>query len=154
MIKHCVLMLSLMTLPIFGKNYENVEEYLEEQKAEDQACIRNNICGTEIIVEKKGFWPMGYLLSCPDAKEFMKTLMQIEDKSPYSISLLKMTKHDEEGFAERKVVEDISIEEAQKALDAFTADMNKYLAQLMEKQRQYNIKEYEKKFGFSEQNSN
>lgn len=97
---------------------------------------------------------MGYLLSCPDAKEFMKTLMQIEDKSPYSISLLKMTKHDEEGFAERKVVEDISIEEAQKALDAFTADMNEYLAQLMEKQRQYNIKEYEKKFGFSEQNSN
>lgn len=144
-------MLSIMVLPIFGKNYENVEEYLEEQKVEDEAHIRDNICGTEIIVEKKGcFWPMGYLLSCPEAKKFMKTLMQIEDKTPYSVTLLKIDKHDKEGFIERKVVENISIEEAHKALEAFTANMNDRLAQLMEKRRQYNIKEYEKKFGSSE----
>ncbi len=145
-------MLSLMTLPIFGESHVTLEEYLEKQKAEDQAHIRDSICGTEIIVEKKGFWPMGYILSCPDAKEFMKTLMQISDKTSYSIALLKMKKHQGD-FVEGKTVENISIEEAQKALDAFTADMNKHLAKVMERQRQENIRDYEKKFGSSDKNN-
>ena len=153
MTKKLALMLSLMTVPIMGKNHETLEEYLEEQKAIGQSYIRNDVCGTEIIVEKKGYWPMGYLLSCPDAQEFMRTLMQISDKSPYSISFLKMDKHDEEGFVERKVAENISIEEAQKVLEAFTADMNVRLAQIMERQRQYAIKEYVKKFGAAEKNN-
>lgn len=58
MTKKLALMLSLMTVPIMGKNHETLEEYLEEQKAIGQAYIRNGVCGTEIIVEKKvtGLW--------------------------------------------------------------------------------------------------
>ena len=41
----------------------------------------------------------------------------------------------------------------QKVLEAFTADMNERLAQIMERQRQYAIKEYVKKVRAAEKNN-
>lgn len=138
-----ILIIALSALPLAAMEKPTLEKYLENREAETHSYMRNGICGTEIIVEKKGAHPAGYLLSCLQAQTLLRQLSQAADKDDYKVSYLKLRRSS--GIIEEKY--NISLNDAQVALAAFCAPIQTRITEYMKNAKQEALQEYENKYG-------
>jgi hypothetical protein len=148
-----IILAALTTSFAHSMQQPSLAAYLEQEEADDHSYMRKSICGIEMILHQNTH-VQGYCLSYPQVQNFLAKLLQASDKDSYHVSELIMRKHPKEGAVKEEINEKMSLEEAQKKIDQFSASMHDRIKEFQEKSRQNHIREYQKKYGTSENNSN
>ncbi len=116
-----------------------LQRHFDKAAQPDATYERENVCGIELHL-KQGSNSQAYLLSCSQAKEFMKKLLQGTDASSHSVTTLKMrgytklTKYicrdcraylcydceNNQATITREIVKDMPVQEAANEIDNFS----------------------------------